>query len=908
MAQLPKPEYVPGRLLVHPSEEFTDSGIQQLLLAHGAKLHYKIDGINILVLDVPDTALDAIATALAKTRVFSFVERDQIAHAAAVPNDTNFASQWHLHKIQAPAAWDLARGSSSTPVAILDSGADTTHPDLEGKLVAGWNFLNGTSDISDVQGHGTAVAGVLAAATNNLTGIAGVTWANPIMPLVVLDANGNASYSNIASAINYAADHGVRIINVSVGGIGASTTLQSAVDYAWTKGAVVIAAVGSYTSSTMVYPAACNHVIAVTATDASDTITSYSNHGSFVGLSAPGEDLLTTSKGGGYGYWAGTSLATPVVSGVAALALSVNPSLTSSTLVSILENNADDLGAAGFDTYYGWGRVNAYKAVQAAKSAGDATAPTVAIIAPLAGATVSGTVAVKGAASDNVGVTKVELYVDGSLYSTGTVSAFNFSWNSSGKPNGPHSLSVKAYDAAGNARVASVSVNVLNSTDTTALNVAISAPIAGVTVSGTVAVKGTASDNVGVTKVELFVNGSLYASGTVSAYSFSWNSLTKANGAYTLMVKAYDAAGNTRSASITVNVANGTADTTAPTVAISSPLAGSAVSGKVAVIGNSSDNVGVTKVELYADGTLYTSVAAAAFSFSWDSTVHANGSHTLMVKAYDAAGNNRSTSVNVSVTNTGGTILWSAGLETGSTSEWYYPSTGHFGDYGGGEYNSGIASTAASTAVAHTGRWSAKMTVTTPSSPTSGTRMFRWMEARANRDLYYSVWVYIPTYYTLTGNPATGHYWNLFQFKSRTSDGSRIDPVWAFYIDDDLPGKYYLQAGWGWGGVTLAGPHMGDPVSGKFYMQRIAPLPIGQWVHLEAFLHQSNSYDGRLILWQDGVKLFDFPNVVTSYNNCNYNSWCAANEWSVNLYSDGLLPNPATIYIDDAKIATGLVP
>ena len=256
------------------------------------------------------------------------------------------------------------------------------------------------------------------------------------------------------------------------------------------------------------------------------------------------------------------------------MALSVNPSLTSSTLVSILENNADDLGAAGFDTYYGWGRVNAYKAVQATKSAGDATAPTVAIIAPLAGATVSGTVAVKGAASDNVGVTKVELYVDGSLYSTGTVSAFNFSWNSSGKPNGPHSLSVKAYDAAGNARVASVSVNVLNSTDTTAPNVAISAPIAGVTVSGTVAVKGTASDNVGVTKVELFVNGSLYASGTVSAYSFSWNSLTKANGAYTLMVKAYDAAGNTRSASITVNVANGTADATAPTVAISSPLAG----------------------------------------------------------------------------------------------------------------------------------------------------------------------------------------------------------------------------------------------------------------------------------------------------------------------------------------------
>jgi len=284
------------------------------------------------------------------------------------------------------------------------------------------------------------------------------------------------------------------------------------------------------------------------------------------------------------------------------------------------------------------------------------------------------------------------------------------------------------------------------------------------------------------------------------------------------------------------------------------------------------------------------------------------GSYPFIVQVTDSAGATASASFSMTISSsTTGTTLWSAGMETDDTSEWYYPSTGHFGDYGGGEYDSGIASTIAAN-FAHSGNWGAQMTITTPNSPTSGTRMFRWMEARANRDLYYSVWVYIPTYYTLTGNPATGHYWNLFQFKSRTSDSSQIDPVWAFYIDDDVPGKYYLQAGWGWGGVTLAGPYMGDPVSGKFCTQRIAPLPIGQWVHLEAFLHQSNSYDGRLILWQDGVELFDFQNVITSYNNCNYNSWCADNEWSVNLYSDGLLPNPATIYIDDAQISTGFIP
>jgi hypothetical protein len=290
------------------------------------------------------------------------------------------------------------------------------------------------------------------------------------------------------------------------------------------------------------------------------------------------------------------------------------------------------------------------------------------------------------------------------------------------------------------------------------------------------------------------------------------------------------------------------------------------------------------------------------------------GPYLFDIQVTDAAGANAPASLSVTIAASTptppstGSVIWKAGVETGSTSEWYYPSTGHFGDYGGGEYDSGIASTAASSAVAHTGSWSAKMTITTPSSPSSGTRMFRWMEPRANRDLYYSVWVYIPTYYTLTGNPANGHYWNLFQFKSRTSSDSQIDPVWAFYIDDDVPGKYYLQAGWGWGGVTLAGPYAGNSVSGKFYTQRIAALPVGQWVHLEAFLHQSNGYDGRLIFWQDGVKLFDFQNVVTSYNNCNFNSWCTANEWAVNLYSDGLTPNPASIYIDDAQISTGFIP
>jgi thermitase len=148
-----------------------------------------------------------------------------------------------------PSAWGITTGVASATIAVIDSGADSTHPDLSSKLAAGWNFVNGTSNTADDYGHGTAVAGVAAAATNNGIGIAGVSWNNMIMPLVALDSTGSASYSNIASAI-HAADHWARIINISLGGASGSSTLQNAVNYAWGKGAVIFAAPMNNSSST----------------------------------------------------------------------------------------------------------------------------------------------------------------------------------------------------------------------------------------------------------------------------------------------------------------------------------------------------------------------------------------------------------------------------------------------------------------------------------------------------------------------------------------------------------------------------------------------------------------------------------------------------------------------------------
>jgi subtilisin family serine protease len=358
--------HIAGRLIVQMHRDASPDAVAQTLAVHGSAVHKTIPQLRTHVIRVPEALIDRVAASLERTGLFTVVEQDHVAQGAALPNDPSFASEWHLTKIKASSAWDLTKGSSSIKIAVLDSGVDSSHPDLASKIIPGWNFVADNSDTRDSQGHGTAVAGAIAAATNNYIGVAGVAWSNPIMPLVVLDSSNYASYSDVASAITYAADHGARIINVSLGGSSASTTLQSAVDYAWNKGAVVFAAASNNSSSTPYYPAACHNVVAVSATTQSDTFASFSNYGSWITVSAPGDNILTTTKGGGYGSWYGTSLATPIAAGVGALVFSRNPALSSTQLVNILKQNSDDLGSGGFDQYFGWGRVNAYRAVAAA--------------------------------------------------------------------------------------------------------------------------------------------------------------------------------------------------------------------------------------------------------------------------------------------------------------------------------------------------------------------------------------------------------------------------------------------------------------------------------------------------------------------------------------------------------------
>lgn len=295
-----------------------------------------------------------------------YAEPNYIAHVFVTPNDSYWSSQWGMTKIEAPAAWDIATGSSSVTIAILDTGVDLLHPDLSGKLASGYDFANDDSNPQDDHGHGTHVAGIAAARTNNGTGVAGLSWDAKIMPVKVLNDRGSGEYEDVANGIIYAVNNGAGIINLSLGGSAYSSVLKDAVKYAHDLGCVIAAAAGNNNSSVS-YPARYPEVIAVAATDSNDQRASFSNYGPEIDIAAPGVNIRSTHWWGSstYGWLSGTSQASPHVAGLAALVWSVNPGLNNTQVESIIKQTADDLGAAGRDNYYGFGRINARRALKA---------------------------------------------------------------------------------------------------------------------------------------------------------------------------------------------------------------------------------------------------------------------------------------------------------------------------------------------------------------------------------------------------------------------------------------------------------------------------------------------------------------------------------------------------------------
>ena len=332
-----RPRYVANRILVTFRKHAPPSRIGALLVRAHAKHVRRIGDIGVSVLSVPATRRGSALQILGASRWVESAQRDPVVQALdQAPNDAYWPDQWGLRTVGVPGVWNLTHGSGSVVVAVVDTGIDPTQPDLQGTLLPGVDLVNGTASATDDEGHGTAVAGVIAARTNNQIGQAGICWSCTILPLKALNAQGIGDDASIAAAIVRATDAGARIINLSLGGPDGSDALAAAVSYALERGVLVIAAAGNSGTSAPFYPAAYPGVISVAGADTANKLYPWSNYGPWVTLAAPGCNVAPMLSGG-YGAFCGTSSAAPVVSGIAALALAADPSVTSQKVTAALE-------------------------------------------------------------------------------------------------------------------------------------------------------------------------------------------------------------------------------------------------------------------------------------------------------------------------------------------------------------------------------------------------------------------------------------------------------------------------------------------------------------------------------------------------------------------------------------------
>ncbi len=362
----PGAAFAPDQILVKFKPGVTPEVARVVHARLGGQLVQIIPQIEVHVVRIPLGRVLEMVQAYLREELVEFAEPDYVATAFYVPNDPGYANQWALPKIQAPEAWDLTQGSSAVRIAILDTGIDQDHEDLAAKIVANKNFTTSRT-VDDLYGHGTHVAGIAAAITDNGRGVAGVGFKSSLMNVKVLGDNGSGQYSWIANGIIWAADNGAHVINMSLGGSSTSSTLESAVKYAYGKGVVLVAAAGNDNTSTPSYPAYYPECIAVAATDPNDVKASFSNYGEWVDIAAPGVNIYSTLPNHNnrirvrnYGYLSGTSMATPHVAGAAALLKAYYPSLTNAEIAQKLISTGDP--TSGFTTNIL--RLNVYKALR----------------------------------------------------------------------------------------------------------------------------------------------------------------------------------------------------------------------------------------------------------------------------------------------------------------------------------------------------------------------------------------------------------------------------------------------------------------------------------------------------------------------------------------------------------------
>ena len=380
----------------------------------------------------------------------------------SLPNDPLFGTanfwaqegkQWYIPQLQANETWDLTKGQSIV-VAVIDTGLDLNHPDLQGQWVQGYNELNPLNPPQDDQGHGTHVSGIISATMNNQIGIAGIAPSSKIMPVKVLDSRGKGDDMDVSAGIQWAADHGANIINLSLGedikqagSLGDSVYIAEAVRYAQSKGILVVAAAGNDGVGTIGYPAILPGVLSVAATTSQNKLTDFSNYGLHLSLEAPGDHILSTypqALSNGYGYLWGTSMATPMVSAVAALIWSANPTWTSTQVTYKLMASATDTQKKGWTVTQGFGLVNALKGVL----------PTIQAEFPLPNSYVQKLSLIK-ARFDSLTMVQsgsVQITLDGALLPTTMNQNEALSSQTTALAAGLHSIQINYRDISGKAR------------------------------------------------------------------------------------------------------------------------------------------------------------------------------------------------------------------------------------------------------------------------------------------------------------------------------------------------------------------------------------------------------------------------------------------------------------------------
>lgn len=543
-------EYVPNEIIVQFQQGVSEGEIASINADLGTEVKRSsvIPG-KFKVLDVKNKSAEEVIAQYLKHDKVLYAEQNSYCSAFSVPNDPYYSPyQWNFDNpvyggIHMESAWNITAGDPSVIVGILDSGvAYETYsvyqkaPDLAGTtFVAGYDFINNDAHPNDDEGHGTHVCGTIAQTTNNSLGVAGIAYNCAIMPVKVLDSEGNGTADALANGLYYAADHGADVINMSLGwapGYNPGATVENAIAYAYNHGVTLCAASGNDSQTTVSYPAAYdNYCIAVGATRYDEAVAYYSNTGAALDITAPGGDVTIDQNGDGYVdgilqqtfaagaptsfnyyFYQGTSMATPHVTAVAALVIA-HGATGPNNVRAALQNTADDKGVAGWDSQYGHGLLNAYAAL-------NYTAPVNHAPVAVVGGPYTGT-------------TGVAVAFNGSASYDPDNNPITYSWSFGDGATGSGANPTHVYAVAGTYTVTLiVNDGQLNSTpsSTTATITASSTPVT--VVSNITLTKTTSGKNIRGNASVKVVNGSGVAVASATIYAH-WSGVVSENEVFT---------------------------------------------------------------------------------------------------------------------------------------------------------------------------------------------------------------------------------------------------------------------------------------------------------------------------------------------------------------------------------------